>query len=226
MRKAIGYYRVSTEEQGRSGLSLEAQQKAVSDFAKANDYILIDEFVEIRSSRSNIHFALKAALGECKQQQAVLLIAKLDRLSRNVAFIATLMDAKDVFFTVVDNPHADKIILHIMAVFAQYEREQISKRTSAALQAAKRKGVVLGKHGRDVLSKLNYLEANMFALAMRPTVQLLKDRGITTIRAISDELNKMGVATFRNKTSRWHPNTVHQLLRRINKMNDQINKTI
>lgn len=211
--KAIAYYRVSTEEQGKSGLSLEAQQKVVSDFAMANDYLLVEEFVEIRSSRSNIHFALKAALDECKKYGAVLLIAKLDRLSRNVAFIATLMDAKDVKFIVVDNPHADKIILHIMAVFAQYEREQISRRTSAALQAAKRRGVVLGKHGREVLSKVNRFNANMFAQKMKPIIDGLRSKGIMTIRSIATELNRLKVPTYSKR--KWHITSVHKLIRRI-----------
>lgn len=213
MQKAIAYYRVSTEEQGKSGLSLEAQQKAVSDFANANDLLLVEEFVEIRSSRSNMHFALKAALDECKKCGAVLLIAKLDRLSRNVAFIATLMDAKDVSFTVVDNPHADKIILHIMAVFAQYEREQISRRTSAALQAAKRNGVVLGKHGREVLSKVNRFNADMFAQKMKPIIDGLKHKGMVTIRAIVAELNRLKIPTYGKR--KWHKTSVHNLLRRI-----------
>lgn len=216
--KAIAYYRVSTEEQGKSGLSLEAQQKAVNDFANANDLLLVEEFVEIRSSRSNMHFALKAALDECKKCSAVLLIAKLDRLSRNVAFIATLMDAKDVSFTVVDNPHADKIILHIMAVFAQYEREQISRRTSAALQAAKRKGVVLGKHGREVLSKVNRFNADMFAQKMKPIIDDLKSKGLITVREITAELNKLKIPTY--KKHKWHISSVHKLLKR---MSDQEN---
>ena len=218
MEKAIAYYRVSTEQQGRSGLSLEAQQKAVADFVEANGWMLAEEFVEIRSSRSNQHYNLKSALAECKRQRAVLVIAKLDRLSRNVAFIAALMDAKDVQFKVVDNPHADKIILHIIAVFAQYEREQISKRTSAALQAAKRKGVELGRHGRYVLSKVNKMEADMFAVSMRPVIETIQANGHTSIRSIGVELNRAGVATFNN--SRWHPTTVYQLLRRIRNLNE------
>lgn len=225
MEKAIAYYRVSTEQQGRSGLSLEAQQKAVSDFAKSNSLMLAEEFVEIRSSRSNQHFNLKAALAECKKQRAVLIIAKLDRLSRNVAFIAALMDAKDVQFKVVDNPHADKIILHIIAVFAQYEREQISKRTSAALQAAKRKGTELGKNGKYVLSKRNKIQADMFAISMQPLIEKLKANGYTTIRAIASELNRKQVATYSDNSSRWHPTTVHQLLKRIKRLQSHVSNS-
>lgn len=222
MKKAIAYYRVSTEDQGRSGLSLEAQQKSVGDFARANGYVLLEEFVEIRSSRSNHHYNLKAALMECKQERAVLLIAKLDRLSRNVAFIAALMDAKDVAFKVVDNPHADEVILHILAAFAQYERKQISKRTIAALQAAKVKGVELGVYGRDVLSKLNQLEADMFALSMLPIIAKLKAEGQNTLRAITTELNMKNIRTSRNNHSRWHLNTVHQLIKRINRLTAEV----
>lgn len=218
MQKAIAYYRVSTEGQGKSGLSLEAQRKAVNDFIDANGYMLTEEYIEIRSSHCNMNYALKAALAECKQSGAVLLIAKLDRLSRSVAFIATLMDAKDVSFTVVDNPHADKIILHIMAVFAQYEREQISKRTSAALQAAKRKGVVLGKHGREVLSKVNRFNADMFAQKMKPVIDGLKHKGKVTIRAIVAELNRLKVPTYGKR--KWHNTSVHNLLKRIDDLDN------
>ncbi len=155
MQNAIAYYRVSTDRQGKSGLGLEAQQKAVSDFAMSNGFQIVEEFIEVRSGKRNWQYALKAALSECKKTRSVLIIAKLDRLSRSVAFIATLMEANGVTFQIVDYPHADKVIIHFLAAFAEFERDQISKRTKAALAAAKLRGIELGKHGRDVLSKMN-----------------------------------------------------------------------
>src|SRR5690606_17857566 len=150
MKKAIPYYRVSTLRQGESGLGLEAQQKAVRDYAARFNFALLPECIEIESGKKNNRPVLHEALAKCKKQNAVLLIAKLDRLSRNVAFIAQLMEA-GIDFLAVDNPHANKLMLHIMAAFAEHEREQISKRTKAALASAKNRGVQLGKNGRNVL---------------------------------------------------------------------------
>ena len=135
MKKAITYYRVSTERQGESGLGLLAQQKAVKDFAWANDYQLMGEFVEVESGKKNNRPVLVQALDRCKRENATLLIAKLDRLGRNVAFISKLMES-GVDFKAVDNPHASKLVVHMMAVFAEHERDQISQRTAAALKAA------------------------------------------------------------------------------------------
>lgn len=143
MQKAIAYYRVSTKRQGQSGLGQEAQQQAVASFANRNNYHLIEEFIETDSGARNGCIGLKAAIAECKEQNALLLIAKLDRLSRSVVFIATLMES-DIDFIVVDNPYAERFTLHILAAVAQKEREDISKRTIDALAAAKRRGVVLG----------------------------------------------------------------------------------
>lgn len=215
MQKAIAYYRVSTGKQGRSGLSLEAQQLTVSQFVKANNFKLVEEFVEINSGRRNWHYALKTALDECTRQEATLVIAKLDRLSRNVAFISTLMEAKNVQFKVVDNPNADKIILHILAAFAEHECEQIRKRTKAALSAAKLRGVELGYYGSHVLSKINHENAMQFALMMKPVIDSMKERGIVTIRAITGELNRLHIPTFRRKSCKWHSTTVHSLVNRL-----------
>lgn len=212
MRKAVAYYRVSTERQGQSGLGLEAQKKSVTDFIKANDYLLDKEFIEIESGKKDKRPILAKALRKCKAENATLLIAKLDRLARNVMFISTLMESK-VDFKAVDNPFAEDIILHIMAAFAQHERVQISKRTIAALRAAKARGVKLGKHGREVLSKENKQEAVRFAMNMKPIIEQIQSNGIKTIRGIAKELNQLKIPTYRNK--KWHPNTVHSLIKRI-----------
>lgn len=216
MRKAVAYYRVSTERQGHSGLGLEAQKKSVTDFIKVNDYLLDKEFIEIESGKKASRPILAKALKRCKATNATLLIAKLDRLARNVKFISTLMESR-VDFKAVDNPYAEDLIIHIMAAFAQHERVQISKRTTAALRAAKARGVKLGKHGRDVLSKKNHREADCFAEKMKPIIEQIQTNGIRTIRGITGELNRLKVTTYRNK--KWYPNTVHNLIKRIKRLN-------
>lgn len=214
MQKAIAYYRVSTKRQGRSGLGLEAQQQAVASFAAVNDYQLIEEFIETDSGARNGRIGLKATIAECKQQNAVLLIAKLDRLSRSVAFIATLMES-DIDFKVVDNPYAERFTLHILAAVAQKEREDNSKRTIAALAAAKRRGVVLGKFGRNILSQRNKQNAERFAQKMYPLIETIHQRGIHSLKAITAELNRMKIPTFRAHGAKWHITTVYRLLIRL-----------
>src|SRR5258705_8901711 len=140
--KFVAYFRVSTDKQGKSGLGLEAQREAVNSYLDGGRWSLVQEFVEVESGKRNDRPELTAALAACKRHKARLVIAKLDRLSRNLAFIATLMDS-GVEFIAVDNPHANKLTVHILAAVAQHEREMISERTTAALQAAKARGVRL-----------------------------------------------------------------------------------
>ena len=224
MKKAITYYRVSTERQGTHGLGLDAQKQTVQEFAKANGFILTSEYTEVESGKNDKRPVLLQALGACKDEQATLLIARLDRLGRNVAFISKLMEA-GVDFKAVDNPYANKLIVHIMAAFAEHERDLISKRTIDALKVAKAKGVELGKHGRHVLSRVNKQNADRFALATEPLLKELKLKGMTTVRAIAKELNRRKIATYSN-TGRWHASTVCQVMKRIRlnaKMNESAN---
>ncbi len=213
MKKAITYYRVSTERQGIHGLGLDAQKQAVRDFAKANDFMLTNEYIEIESGKKHQRPVLLQALGACKREQATLLIAKLDRLGRNVAFISKLMEA-GVDFKAVDNPYAGKLVVHIMAAFAEHERDLISQRTTDALKVAKSKGVELGKHGRHVLSAENRQKADEFALTIRPILDELKQEGMTTVRAIAAELNRRKVPTY-TQNGHWHPSTVYQVMKRL-----------
>src|SRR5262245_12406288 len=135
----IAYYRVSTDKQGKYGLGLDAQRKAVLDFLDGGKWELVGEFTEIESGKRNDRPELEKALAACKKHRAKLVIAKLDRLSRNVAFIAMLMDRK-VDFVCCDNPTAAKFTIHILAAVAEHERDAISARTKAALAAAKANG--------------------------------------------------------------------------------------
>lgn len=216
MKKAIAYYRVSTGRQKKSGLGLEAQQKSISDFALHNDFLLTAEFVEAVSGRRNDRNMLITALATCKKDNATLLIAKLDRLSRNVAFIASLMESA-VDFKIVDNPFADKFTLHILAAVAQKECEDNSQRTKAALAAAKKRGVILGKYGREVLSKQNRQTADVYASSIAGIISILKAKNIYTVRAITVELNRMDIPTFYNN-GKWHISSVHKLLKRLAKL--------
>ena len=142
-RRFVAYYRVSTDRQGRSGLGLEAQQKAVTDYLNGGAWELVGEFVEVESGKKSNRPQLARAIETCRKRRARLVIAKLDRLSRNLAFVATLMDA-GVEFVAVDNPHANRLTIHILAAVAEHEREAISERTKAALAAAKARGKRLG----------------------------------------------------------------------------------
>lgn len=214
MKKAIAYYRVSRKRQEISGLSFEAQQKAVSDFAAAWEFKVIEEYQERRTGMKTGNPALSAALLQCRKQDAVLLIAKLDRLKRNVAFIATLMESR-VPFLVVEQPHAEEFTLHILAAVAQKEGKDISKRTKDALAAAKRRGTELGKFGRYVLSKRNRELSQAFALKMQPTIARLVNNGFKSTRAIMNELNRLQIPTYRNDGSRWHLSTVHKIMEQI-----------
>lgn len=212
MKKAIAYYRVSRKKQGISGLGLAAQKQAVSAFITLNKYKLLGEFVEVESTRKNKRPKLSDALEACKACNATLLIAKLDRLARSVVFISQLMEAK-ADFKAVDNPYASKLVVHIMAAFAEYERDMISERTKAALKVAKDKGVELGKYGRS-LAINNKLLADKFAEKLKPVFLKLQKSGITTVRDITQELNRLKIPTYR-KGGRWHINTVYLMMKRL-----------
>jgi DNA invertase Pin-like site-specific DNA recombinase len=212
MKSAIAYYRVSTTQQGKSGLGLEAQQEAVRLFEQQG-YQVIAHYTEIESGKKNKRPELLAALDHCRKKKATLIIAKLDRLGRNVAFIANLMES-GVQFKAVDNPHADELMIHLLAAFAQHERKQISKRTKEALAAAKRRGTVLGANG-SVLGQQNKIAADEFAEKMRPTIETLQQEGFKSVRAICNELNRRGnVPPFQNGAL-WRRTAVHNLLKRI-----------
>src|SRR3954451_8955931 len=134
MTKFVTYSRVSTDKQGRSGLGLEAQEAAVQGYAAAFAGEIAASFVEVESGKRNDRPQLAAALAACRKHKATLVISKLDRLARNVAFIANLMESK-VDFVAVDMPSANKLTVHILAAVAEHEREMISARTKAALAA-------------------------------------------------------------------------------------------
>lgn len=196
----VAYYRVSTDRQGKSGLGLDAQRKSVMDYLNGGAWDLMGEFVEVESGKHSDRPKLAEALEACRKHKARLVIAKLDRLSRNLAFIATLMDS-GVEFVAVDNPHANKLTVHILAAVAQHEREMISERTKAALQAAKARGKRLGnprlaeaaQRGVDALKA----GADQFAANVLPIIRDLQKAGTRSANAIALKLNERGVKTAR-----------------------------
>jgi len=207
----IAYFRVRTDRQGKSGLGLEAQKETVNRYLKSIGWKLIGEYVEVESGKRKNRPQLAAALEACKREKATLLIAKLDRLARNVHFISGLMES-GVDFVAADNPHANKLMIHLLAAFAEHEREQISQRTKEALAAAKARGVELGKNGK-VLARQNRAKAVTFANGMAKTIRQLRNEGFTTVRQLADELNRQEVPSANG--ARWHVPTVHRLLRRL-----------
>jgi len=216
MKKAVAYYRVSTNRQGESGLGLEAQQASVQYFAKGHGAEIRKEYTEIEKGRKANRPILRRALAYCRKHKALLVIAKLDRLGRNVAFISALMESK-VEFVAVDNPYANRLVLHILAAFAEHEAKEIGDRTRKALQAAKRRGVQLGRNGH-LLARTNKRKADEFAQTMAPIIQELQAQGFATFRALAGELNRRRIKPFRSKC-RWHASTLHTLSKRIEAIN-------
>lgn len=207
----IAYYRVSTARQGQSGLGLDAQRTAVASFLHSRGE-LAAQFTEVESGRKNNRPQLAAALDLCRGRRAILVIAKLDRLARNVAFVARLMES-GVEFVAVDNPHANKLMMHMLAAFAEHERDQISARTIAALAAAKARGVRLGNpYVLEVAARnraaMAEASAPARALAL-PRAQALRAGG-ATLRAIAIALSAENIPTLRGGS--WGPSNVRLLL--------------
>ena len=183
----VAYFRVSTDRQGKSGLGLEAQRASVINYLNGGTWELVGEFVEVESGKHSDRPRLAEALQTCRKHRAKLVIAKLDRLSRNLAFIATLMES-GIKFVAVDNPHANKLTVHILAAVAQHEREAISERTKDALRAAKARGTKLGNPAVVALKASGVALATMLlpANSMSATSRLrVAENGPTYKLAIS-----------------------------------------
>ncbi len=210
-QRFIAYYRVSTDRQGRSGLGLDAQREAVNQFLAGRAATVIAEFVEIESGGKSDRPKLREALDVCQREKATLLIAKLDRLARSVAFISALMEAKTNFLA-VDMPHASRLVLHVMAAFAEHEREMISQRTKAALAAAKARGVRLGANGA-ALAERHKADATAYAATLQEAITAATNAGAHTTRQIADHLNAAGLPSRHG--GRWHAENVARILRRL-----------
>jgi len=223
--KFVSYLRVSTERQGRSGLGLEAQRAAVAKHLNGGDWELTAEFVEVESGKRNDRPKLAAALHHARVTGAVLLIAKLDRLSRDAHFLLGLERA-GIEFIACDMPHANRLTVGIMALVAEQERETISQRTKAALTAAKARGQKLGNPNGALALRLagagqagwmagaegNRRKAGEFAERVLPVVADIEASGIATLDGIAAELNRRSILTTRRGA--WYPSTVKRLLAR------------
>lgn len=220
--KFVTYLRVSTKRQGDSGLGLEAQKKAVSDYLNGGTWTVAGEFVEIESGKSDTNRPqLQRAIAACRVYGAKLLIAKLDRLSRDAGFLLNL-DKQGIDFVATDNPHANRLTVGIMALVADEERHAISSRTKAALAAAKARGVKLGGDRGATLSteaKAKGVEAvkaraDARATDLAPIISDLRAAGATSLRSLAAGLNQAGIAPPRGAT--WSPMAVSRTLARIN----------
>lgn len=219
--KFVAYYRVSTQRQGESGLGLEAQQAAVQAFTHGVG--VVASYTEIESGKRSDRPQLAAAIAHAKRIGARLLVAKLDRLARNVAFTSKLME-DGVKFTACDNPGATELVIHILAAVAQNEARQISERTKAALAAAKRRGVQLGGYRGTLPGNADIDAARAAALAksrenaaehasrVKPMLDAFKAQGLNAT-AIAGALTKARVPTSRGSTI-WQATQVQRLLAR------------
>ena len=218
--KFVSYLRVSTDKQGHSGLGIEAQRKTVADYLNGGRWRLLKEYLEVESGKHNDRPELGAAIRHAKATGATLIVAKLDRLARNVSFIAALMDS-GVDFVAADMPMANRLTVHVLAAVAEHEREQISVRTKAALAAAKARGTKLGNpngaralRGKGNASAVAALRrsADQHAAQVLPIIEQMRGEGTTSLRAIAAELNRREIHTARG--GQWHPTTVSNLVGR------------
>jgi DNA invertase Pin-like site-specific DNA recombinase len=218
MKQVIGYIRVSTREQGDSKLGLQAQQTALEEFAKSKGYEILSVVEEIASGADGLEYRqmLRYALAQAKKNKCAVLVAKLDRLSRDVAFVSHLMTQRVPFIVAELGDDVDPFVLHIYAAFAESERRKISSRTKAALAALKAQGKQLGKpenliahahKGRQAVAR----QADDFAAKLRPTIERMR-RDSMTYQAIARELNAQGTPTARGGT--WTAKTVCNLVAR------------
>lgn len=207
----ILYFRVSTARQGASGLGLDAQRVASENYARSTGGTVLHEFVEVESGKRSHRPELKAALEMCRVSGATLLIAKLDRLARNVHFLSGLMQS-GVRFVAADMPNADRFMLHVYAAMAEEEGRRISERTRAALASAKARGVQLGATAVK-LAEINRDCADSFASKVGPLIKGWIERESMTYRAVAARLNKMKVVSARG--GQWHATTVHRVHHRF-----------
>ena len=221
MRQVVAYLRVSTDRQGKSGLGIEAQREAVARFAAAEGLEVLAEFVEVETGKGcdalDRRPMLRDALAAARKAKAAVVVAKLDRLSRDVSFIAGLMAQRVPFIVTELGADADPFMIHIYAALAQKERAMIADRTRVALAAKKAQGAALGN--RTNLPEAQAMgvtalkgAADEFARNVLPIVRQLQASGIVTVRAIAEALNARNIRTARG--GEWHGSTVRNLLAR------------
>jgi len=219
--KFVAYYRVSTDRQGRSGLGLEAQQEAVRSYLNGSSWQLVAEVVEVESGKRADRPKLAEALKLCRLHGATLVIAKLDRLARNVAFVSNLMES-GVDFTAVDFPQANRLTVHILAAVAEHEAAMISQRTKAALAAAKARGKKLGgdrgniaalsARGNHASAVIRGQRAAKRAGDLAPIIREVQAAGAASLRQVAAELTRRGFTTARG--GQWSAVQVKRVMER------------
>jgi DNA invertase Pin-like site-specific DNA recombinase len=220
MTPAVAYYRVSTARQRKSGLGIEAQKAVVQRFAEAEGIEVVAEHVEIETGKGadalDRRPELASALAQARKAKCPVLVAKLDRLSRDVHFISGLMAHRVPFIVAELGADADPFMLHLYAALAEKERALISARTKAALAAKKAQGVKLGNpRAAETVGKAHDAAravADQFAVNVLPIVREIQGSGLTTLRDIAGALNARGIRTARGGA--WHSSTVRNLLLR------------
>ncbi|MHC4399440.1 MAG: recombinase family protein [Planctomycetota bacterium] len=236
--KIISYYRVSTKKQGLSGLGLEAQRTAVEAFVRQHDATIIAEYKEVETGKKSDRPKLAEAIGHAKLARATLVVAKLDRLARNVAFTSALMES-GVDFVACDNPHANRLTIHILAAVAEDEAMRISQRTKDAMAAAKARGVKLGsarpghwdgrehlrgwKKGAAVSAKVRTQRANEAYAFLLPRLRELRAAG-ETYEAIAEWLNELGHQTTAGQP--FTSATVYRIMQRADCMKPKRRKRL
>jgi DNA invertase Pin-like site-specific DNA recombinase len=215
--KFVAYRRVSTKRQGASGLGLEAQERMIADHIARVGGKLLSSFTEVESGKRNDRPQLRKALALARKQKATLVVAKLDRLARNVAFVSALMESK-VEFKAADFPEANRLMIHILAAVAEYEAKLISDRTKAGLESRRLRGFILGTIANLVAGKspapaMNKAKAQAEAERLRPVINQMSKDGITSVRSVCAALNDRGYVTGRGMA--WHPTSVARLLSRL-----------
>src|SRR6516225_1274443 len=220
--KFVAYYRVSTGKQALSGLGLEAQKDAVADFLNGGRWTLLDEFVEVESGKNSDRSQLALALALCRLHNATLVVAKLDRLARNLHFLSGLMES-GCEFVCCDMPTANRLTIHVLAAVAEAEALAISQRTKVALQAAKRRGVVLGgdrggltkkvqEKGRAIALQVRQQRAAKRAADLLPIIEAIREQGALSLQDIANGLNQRNIPTAHGGT--WQPTQVMRVLQR------------
>jgi DNA invertase Pin-like site-specific DNA recombinase len=213
--KAITYLRVSTERQGRSGLGLEAQREAIARYLNDTGLEIAKEYLEVETGKGANALSkrpqLQAALAEAKRTKSRLVLAKLDRLARNVHFVSGLMES-GADFVIADMPHADRFRLHLEAVLAEEEAARISARTKAALAAAKERGQVLGKNGAVLAQRNKALAAERLG-PLADQLRNMRGEGLS-MRTMVAALNAGGVASPAG--GKWHLANLHRAMGRLN----------
>lgn len=221
--KYVSYLRVSTKEQGRSGLGLDAQKRDIQLFLRnqTSEAILVGEYTDIISGTNSAREGLTEAISFTKKEGAILLVAKLDRLSRKVSFIASLLEDKTLKFKVASMPSADKFQLHIYAALAEQERDFISMRTKAALQEKKARGAVLGglRDTTNARNKKKIEEANQRALNLSSILNpMIKDK--LSYREMANRLNQIGLRT--DKQNLYSAQTVRNIVKRYQSLDEAL----